>query len=98
MNAAAVTATHRFIAADGSVCGAGDKAYGITEAGADAAGKALDVVLNGEVLIELGGSVSANAEVESDANGCAVTLASGKSNGIVRDAGSSGDKVRMTLR
>jgi hypothetical protein len=89
MTAAAQTSTHRFIAADGSVCGAGEKAYGITEAGAEAAGKSLDVVLNGEVLIELGGSVSAGAEVESDANGCAVTLSTGKSNGIVRDGGSS---------
>jgi hypothetical protein len=38
------------------------------------------------------------AKVESDANGCAVTLSTGKSNGIVRDGGSAGDKVRMTLR
>jgi hypothetical protein len=88
---------YRFVKADGSLCGAGALAYGITEAGAEAAGKALAVTLNGEVLIELGGTVAAGAKVESDVSGKAVTLSTGEFAGVVRDAGSAGQKVRIKI-
>lgn len=87
----------RFIAGDGSQCGAGARAYGVSMY-ESAAGKAFSVIISGESLIELGGAANAGDEVESDANGRAVVLSAGKSNGVISVSGTTGDLVPICVK
>lgn len=87
----------RFIAGDGSPCGAGARAYGVSML-AVTAGKAIPVIISGECLIELGAAANAGDEVESDANGCAIPLNTGKANGVISGSGSSGDLVTIAIK
>jgi len=87
---------YRFILPTGTHCGAGERAYGVSMT-AKVEDFAFPVIITGEALVELGASATAGAEVESDADGCAITLASGKCNGVLRDSGGSGDVVRIKV-
>jgi predicted RecA/RadA family phage recombinase len=66
-----------------SQCTAGQKAFGVAEWDAAAAGDVLGVYC-GHFIVPMvsGAAITAGVEVESDANGAAITLASGKANGI----------------
>lgn len=74
--AAADTEKGLFIKHDGTVCGAGETALGVSYDEADENGD-LAVVLDGIVEVQCGGSVNAGDFVKSDANGKAVTAEAG---------------------
>lgn len=95
ITAAADLAQRRFVGFDGDVCAAEAKALGVTEYAADAGNQAT-VNGNGIVLIEAAGAIAVGAQVESDANGKAVTLSAGASNGYALDAAAAdGDVIRI---
>ena len=79
------------IDADGAlvVAGAGVKAVGVLQT-PGIAGEPCNVMTEGVSFIVLGGTVASGAEVEIKADGTAITLASGKSNGICLVGGASG--------
>lgn len=80
-------------------CGAGAKAVGVAEYDASAADEVL-AVLNGPgmvVPVTAGGTVTFGQEVESDSTGRAITLASGRSNGIAISSATVGNPVYVRL-
>lgn len=94
MAAMAISALH-FVSFDGKMATAGSKAAGICEADTDA-GEACPVNVNGVLLITAGGAIAVGQEVEVGADGKAVALASGKSNGYALDpATHDGEVIRI---
>ncbi|POG06593.1 DUF2190 domain-containing protein [Pseudomonas putida] len=84
-----------FAGLDGGLCAAGAQALGSVAADTEA-DNAAPVDVLGICLVTAGAAITAGAEVESDANGQAVTLAAGKSNGIAMDAATAaGDVIRI---
>ena len=87
-------AEYRFctVQADGTVVvsGANANALGVIR-GKAGLGHAIEVGISGRMLVVLGGTVAAGAEVESDSSGAAVTKSSGPSLGISLTGGSAGD-------
>lgn len=95
VTAAADLIQNRFIGLDGDVCGAGEKALGTADMDAAAGEQATANVL-GCILVEAGGAIAAQSEVESNANGQAITKSSGIGNGFALDAASAaGDVIRI---
>ena len=95
ITAASAIAQRRFVGLDGDLCGAGAKALGVTEFAVDAGDQA-SVNALGVILIEAGGAIAAEAQVEVDAAGKAVTLDTGVSNGYALDAATAdGDVIRI---
>lgn len=95
ITAASAMAQRRFVGLDGDLCGAGEKALGVTEYAVDSGDQA-SVNANGVILIEAAAAVAVGAEVESDAAGKAVTLSAGVSNGYALDAATAdGDVIRI---
>lgn len=93
--AAAIASTRRFIGADGNIAAAGAKAVGTNPVTA-ALGEQMPVDALGVILVEAGAAVALGAEVQGDANGRAITLAAGKSNGQALDAAAAaGDVIRI---
>ncbi len=72
-----------------ALSGAAAKAAGVIQI-PGIVGEPVRVMTTGVSFIELGDTVAAGAEVESDANGLAVTLSAGKSNGICLVGGDAG--------
>lgn len=94
---AAAAALSRFRFADyaGNVAGAGERALGVptTDFGA---GEQASIATHGEILVEAGAAIAAGAEVESDADGRAVTKTTGVAAGVARDAAAAaGDIIRI---
>lgn len=86
---------NRFANFAGGLCAAGAKALGTVQADTEADNVA-PVSALGICLVAAGAAVAAGAEVESDASGRAVTLATGKSNGFAMDAATAaGDVIRI---
>lgn len=86
---------YHFAGFGGALCAAGAKALGAVEASTEADSVAPVNVL-GICLITSGAAFSAGDQVESDANGRAVKLATGAPNGFALDASTaSGDVVRI---
>jgi len=98
IKATAVVAAKRFVLSAGTHCGAGAKAVGISVVEAAAAGDYFSVCTNGVAVLEAGATVTPDQEIESDANGKGIPLASGISNGIALDGASSGEFFRIVLR
>jgi hypothetical protein len=96
--ATAATSKYRFIDGAGALCAAGGKAYGVSQIDAEMAGDPLSVGVTGVLLVFAGASITAGQEVQSDATGRAIPLASGKPNGVSRDSVSAGDLCRVALR
>lgn len=93
--ASAALSRSRLVGFNGGVCAAGAKALGPCEATASP-GEQAPVSIAGVLLVEAGGPISVGAEVESDANGCAVTKTTGISNGWALDAAAAaGDVIRV---
>jgi len=93
--ATAALSRMRLVGFDGGVCAAGAKALGACEASASA-GEQAPVNMAGAILVEAGGPIAAGAEVESNANGCAVAKTTGISNGWAMDAATAaGDVIRV---
>lgn len=89
-----VTGEYRFakVQADGTVvlAGAGDAAIGVVR-GKVGLGHAIEIGFSGRMLVILGGTVAAGASVQSDANGAAITYASGEKLGTTLTGGVAGD-------
>ena len=68
---------------------------GVVEADTENGGVAPANVM-GVILVEAGAAIAAGAEVESDANGKAITKAAGVVNGVAWDAAAAaGDLIRI---
>ena len=84
-----------FVGFDGTVCGAGEKAYGVSLAAADA-DEPMGVCVMGVLVVLSGGAIEVGAEVESDASGNAITKDTGVSNGWALDeATAAGELIRI---
>jgi hypothetical protein len=97
------TKQHRFVKVSGdltiTVCAAStDKPIGILQ-NKPASGAAADVMITGVSKVILAATLSAGAEVMSDANGAAVAAATAtnRSLGILLKGGVSGDVVEVLL-
>lgn len=89
---------HRFVGYDGKQAAAAAAVLGVTEYEGNS-GDAVAVDVIGIVLVEAGAALAAGQAVESDAQGCAVALASGKAAGTALDAASAqGDLIRVLLK
>lgn len=85
----------RFVGFDGNVCAAGAKALGVVEVDTEA-GNLAPANAIGVILVEAGAPIAAGADVQSDANGKAITKAAGVANGIAWDAATAaGDVIRI---
>ena len=94
---AAAVALPRFRFADysGNVASAGERVLGVPTTDFSA-GEQASVATHGEILVEAGAAIAAGAEVESDANGRAVTKTTGIGFGAARDAaGAAGEIIRV---
>jgi hypothetical protein len=87
----------RFVGGDGNQCGAGARSYGVSMMEA-VAGNPYTAIISGESLVELGAAANAGDEVESDANGCAIPLNTGKANGVISVSGTTGDLVPVCVK
>ncbi|WP_197329534.1 DUF2190 family protein [Ralstonia syzygii] len=95
ITATAALARLRFVGLTGGVCAAADKALGTAEATADI-GEQAPVNVSGILLVEAAAVIAAGVEVESDADGRAITKAAGVSNGFALDAAAAaGDVIRI---
>ncbi|MCW5223516.1 DUF2190 domain-containing protein [Verminephrobacter aporrectodeae subsp. tuberculatae] len=93
--AAADLTRRHFVGFDGNVCAAGARALGVVEADTENAGVAPANVL-GSILVQAGAAIAAGAQVESDANGRAITQSEGVANGVAWDAAAAaGDVIRI---
>lgn len=87
----------RFVGYDGAKCGAGAAALGVCEADT-AVGSPAPVNLSGLLLVEAAGEIAADADVDSDADGKAVTHNAGVVNGHTLDAATAaGDIIRIKV-
>ncbi len=90
--AAAIAKERRFIGFDGNVAAAGAKALGSNPVTA-AAGEAMPVDSHGVILVEAGAAVARGAQVQGDADGRAITLAGGVSNGYALAAATAAGEL-----
>lgn len=89
------------VASDGQVDPAGDGAFaqGVLQNDPAAAGRAAEVAISGITKVVCGGTVAAAATVASDANGEAVTAASGDIIlGTALEAGTDGSIISMLFQ
>lgn len=87
----------RFIGFDGNVCTAGAKALG-TLAATAAVGEQAPVDSHGVILVEAASAIALGAQVQSDADGRAVTLAGGVANGWAMDAATAAGEIIRIAR
>lgn len=82
-----------------ATCGAGQRAYGVAAFDAAASGDKIGVHAPGFIVPMTAGTggITAGQEVESDASGNPITLASGKSNGIAVSTASAAATVWVRL-
>lgn len=92
------TDKYTFVGFDGDICAAGAKALGVNQVTVEA-GEAMPVTYLGIMPVIAAAAIAAGVEVESDANGHAVTLSAGESNGRALDAASTaGDIIRIFVK
>lgn len=96
VTAQADTSPYLFVGFDGAVLSSAVKALGVSNADTPS-GEQLPVTAIGIALVTSGAAVSVEDEVESDANGKAVPLDQGVSNGYALDAASGADEVIRVL-
>lgn len=82
-----------------AVCGAGERAIGVIHTSYKASANDVRVIAGNQVVeVTAGGAIVAGAEVQSDAQGRAVTLAAGKPLGVAfNDTAAAGDRVFVKL-
>lgn len=83
--AAAALTAKRFCTSTGAVPAAGAWCPGVVEADTDA-GQLAPVNTHGILLVESGGALAADAQIQTDASGRAITLAAGAALGRTLDA------------
>ena len=87
-----------FVDFNGATCAAGSKALGVANVDTGV-GRQAPVALNGVLLIKAGAAIAAGAEVQSDANGAAITkTANGASNGFALDAATAAGEIIRIVR
>lgn len=97
LTASGAVVKETFVKADGAKAGNGANAVGVAKFAADD-GDELSVVTEGIVRITAGGTVAVNARVQSDANGKAITIASGGQElGTALTAGSADSTMLIKL-
>jgi hypothetical protein len=78
--------------------GAGGDAVGVLMNKPDAAGRAAEVAYAGKAKVKAGATVAAGAKVQTDANGAAITAASGDVVlGCAMSGGDSGEVIEVLL-
>lgn len=93
--AAAALVRYRLVDFAGAPAGAGVRVLGVPQAEFDA-GELAGVATHGEILVEAGAAVAVGDEVQSDAQGRAITKAAGVAWGVARDAAAAaGDFIRV---
>ncbi|KFK91718.1 MULTISPECIES: DUF2190 family protein [unclassified Serratia] len=94
--AAAALTQQRLVGGDGKPCAAGLPALGVAEVDAQP-GDAVPINVLGILVVEAGAALTAGQSVQSDGNGCAIPLVTGKSPvGMALDAAAAaGDLVRL---
>ena len=93
--AAAALTKQRFVNFAGAPAVAADATLGVANANYDA-GEQAGVATAGEILVEAGAAIAQGAQVQSDAQGRAITLAAGVASGRARDAAAAaGDIIRI---
>ena len=93
--AAAALVRYRLVDFAGAPAVAGVRVLGVPQAEFDA-GEQAGVATHGEILVEGGAAVVVGDEVQSDAQGRAITKAAGIGWGIARDAAAAaGDYIRV---
>lgn len=93
--AAGAIPNKRFVGYDGNLCGVGVEALGVSHAGGADAGEQCPLAQGIEV-VETGGAVTAEDEVQSDAQGRAVPKTTGVRNGKSLDtATGAGEFIRV---
>jgi len=96
VKASADTDPFLFIGFSGALCGAGNKALGVSHAKTPE-GEQMPVTCIGIALVLSGGAVSEEDPVESDASGKAVTKVAGEINGYAMDSATGADEVIRVL-
>lgn len=95
--AAAALTKHRYATAAGTVPASGAYCPGVANANYDI-GEQAGLDTHGIVLVEAGAAVAADAAVQTDASGRAITLAAGVNLGRALDAAAAaGDLIRVKL-
>lgn len=93
--AAAALVRYRMVGFTGAPTAAGARVLGVPQAEFDA-GELAGVATHGEILVEAGAAVAVGDEVQSDAQGRAITRAAGIGWGVARDAAAAaGDFIRV---
>ncbi|MBT0665761.1 DUF2190 family protein [Geobacter pelophilus] len=87
----------RFVGYDGAKCAAGAAALGICDADT-AVGAQAPLNFSGILLVEAGGVIAADVDVDSDADGRAVTHAAGVVNGHTLDAATAAGEIIRVRR
>jgi TPP-dependent indolepyruvate ferredoxin oxidoreductase alpha subunit len=88
---------NRYVRATGAQAAAGEQVLGVADLDA-AIGAQTSVKTHGIILVEAGAAVAAEARVQSDASGRAITLAAGKDGGFALDAATAaGQLIRIKL-
>ena len=95
--ASGVIVGERFIKADGSQAGVGERTLGVAHYNA-AAAEAVPVDVLGTTIVEAGAAVALDAQIESDASGRAITRVAGAIVGkALEAAGAAGEKIEVLL-
>lgn len=88
---AAAVAAQRFVTAAGAQAVAGSNAFGVSRT-AGAIGERVPTDVIGTTVVQSGAAVAAGATIQSDANGKAITWASGARLAIALDAATAADQ------
>lgn len=95
--AAVALTQRRFVTTAGGVPASGAFCPGVAAESFDA-GEQAGVITHGVVVVEAGAAVAADAAVQTDASGRAITLAAGVNLGRALDAATAaGDLIRVKL-
>jgi len=87
----------RYARSTGAQAGAGEQVLGVVDLDA-AIGQQASIKTHGILLVESGAAVAAEARLQSDATGRAITLAAGKDAGYALDAATAaGQPIRIKL-
>ena len=96
--ATAALVRSRFVTSSGAVPAAGGKVLGVANADYSL-GEQAGVAVLGALVVEAGAAVALDDDVQSDASGRAITVASGSVAGRALDAATAaGQRIRVLMR
>ena len=85
----------RFVKADGTRAGAGERALGVSRIRSETSGDLLPVDVSGVILVEAGAAIAADARVTPDADGRAVTRAEPAVKRLVVDGAAANTNIAV---